>query len=108
MDRFLYNGSHFKPHIRPQYEAWILEEFILTSSPLWTRNNTVYNIQDLYVYIYIPVVAKSVKNLPATQETWVQSLGQKDPLENEIATHCSILAWKILEGSSPLVGKRWT
>ena len=39
------------------------------------------------------------KNLPATQETqetWVRSLGQEDPLEKEMATHSSILAWKIL------------
>ena len=39
-----------------------------------------------------------VKNLPAVQETqemWVQSLGQEDPLEEEVATHSSILAWKI-------------
>ena len=36
-----------------------------------------------------------VKNLPAMQETWVQSLGWEDPLENGLATHCSILAWKI-------------
>ena len=39
------------------------------------------------------------KNLPATQETqetWVRSLGQEDPLEKEMTTHSSILAWKIL------------
>ena len=36
-----------------------------------------------------------VKNLPAKLETWVQSLGQEDPLEKEIATHFSILAWEI-------------
>ena len=36
-----------------------------------------------------------VKNLPAMQETQVQSLGREDPLEKEIATHSSILAWKI-------------
>ena len=36
-----------------------------------------------------------VKSLPATQETWVQSLGQEDPLEKEMATHSSILAWRI-------------
>ena len=36
-----------------------------------------------------------VKNLPAMQETQVQSLGQEDPLEKEMATHSSILAWKI-------------
>ena len=34
------------------------------------------------------------KNMPAKQETWVQSLGQDDPLEEEVATHSSILAWE--------------
>ena len=41
------------------------------------------------------LVAQSVKNLPAVQETWVRSLGWEDPLEKEMATHSSILAWKI-------------
>ena len=41
------------------------------------------------------LVAQLVKNLPAMQETWVQSLGQKDPLEKKRATHSSILAWEI-------------
>ena len=36
-----------------------------------------------------------VKSLPAMQETWIRSLGQEDPLEMEIATHSSILAWRI-------------
>ena len=36
-----------------------------------------------------------VKNLPAMQDTWVQSLGREDPLEKEMATHSSTLAWKI-------------
>jgi len=36
-----------------------------------------------------------VKNLPAMQETWIQSLGWKDPLEEGRATHSSILAWRI-------------
>ena len=36
-----------------------------------------------------------VKRLPTMRETWVQSLGLEDPLENEMATHSSILAWKI-------------
>ena len=36
-----------------------------------------------------------VKNLPAKEETWVQSLGQEDPLEKEMTTYCSILAWEI-------------
>ena len=41
------------------------------------------------------LVAQTVKRLPAMQETWVQSLGQEDPLEKEMATHSSILAWRI-------------
>ncbi len=41
------------------------------------------------------LVAQIVKNLPATQETQIRSLGQKDPLEKEMATHSSILAWEI-------------
>ena len=36
-----------------------------------------------------------VKNLPAMQEPWVRSLGQEDPLEKGMATHSSILAWRI-------------
>ena len=36
-----------------------------------------------------------VKNLPAVQETWVRSPGQEDPLEKEMATHSSTLAWRI-------------
>ena len=41
------------------------------------------------------LVTQSVKNLPAMQEMQVQSLGWEDPLEKEMATHSSILAWKI-------------
>ena len=43
----------------------------------------------------IRYVAQLVKNLPAMQETWVQSLGWEDPLEKEMATHSGILAWRI-------------
>ena len=40
-------------------------------------------------------MAQTVKNLPAMQETHVGSLGQEDPLEMGMASHCSILAWRI-------------
>ena len=40
-------------------------------------------------------VAQMVKHLPTTWETWVRSLGWEDPLEKEMATHSSTLAWKI-------------
>ena len=47
------------------------------------------------------VVAQMVKNLPAMQEAWVQSLGQEDPLEKGMATHSSILAWRIPKTEKP-------
>ena len=40
-------------------------------------------------------MAQTVKNLPTMRETWVQSLGQEDALEEGMATHSSILAWRI-------------
>ena len=40
-------------------------------------------------------MAQTVKRLPTTWETWVRSLGREDPLEKEMATHSSTLAWKI-------------
>ena len=43
----------------------------------------------------VSLLAQMVKHLPAMQETRVQSLGWEDPLEKEMATHSSILAWKI-------------
>ena len=49
------------------------------------------------------LVAQRVKHLPAMQETWFRSLGLEDPLEKEIATHFSTLAWKI-----PWMGKLGT
>ena len=54
-------------------------------------------------------LAQMVKNLPAMQETCVRSLSQEDPLEKEIGTHSSILAWRIPwteeSGPSPWGGK---
>ena len=45
--------------------------------------------------IWASLVAQLVKNPPATWETWVQSLGWEDPLEEGVSTHCSTLAWRI-------------
>ena len=47
------------------------------------------------------IIAQLVKNLPAMQETRVQSLGPEDPLEKEVATHSSILAWRIPWAEEP-------
>ena len=53
---------------------------------------SVFNNQ---LYLRASLVAQLVKNLPAKQETWVQSLGWEDPLEKGKATHSSILAWRV-------------
>ena len=49
----------------------------------------------MYIHIWASLAAQMVKNLPAMQETWVQCLGWEDPLEEGMATHSSILAWRI-------------
>ena len=57
--------------------------------------------QGLYVEFRASLVSQMVKNLSAMQETWVRSLGGKDPLEEEMATHSSILAWEIPRTEKP-------
>ena len=47
-------------------------------------------------------MAQLVKNPPATWETWVQPLGWEDPLEEEMATHSSVLAWRIPGTGEPV------
>ena len=51
--------------------------------------------------VWISLVAQTVKHLPTMQEIWVQSLGREDLLEKEMATHSSILAWKIAWTEEP-------
>ena len=48
-----------------------------------------------YKDIWASLVAQMVRNLPAMQETWVQSLGWEDPLEKGMATHSNVLVWRI-------------
>ena len=59
----------------------------------------------LYPKKVASLVAQRLKRLPPMRETWVRSLGREDPLEKEMATHSSILAWRIprrsLVGYSP-------
>ena len=48
-----------------------------------------------FTFTFASLVAQRVKHLPTMRETWVRSLGREDPLEKEMATHSSTLAWKI-------------
>ena len=50
------------------------------------------------LYSWASLMVQLVKNPPAMQETWVRSLGLEDPLEEGMATHSSILAWRIPMG----------
>ena len=52
-------------------------------------------------YSWASLVAELGMNLPAMWETWVRFLGWEDPLEKEMATHSSILAWRILRTEEP-------
>ena len=54
------------------------------------------------LYLGASLVAQMVKHLPAMQESQVQYLGQEDPLEKEMATHSSILAWRIPSTEEPI------
>ena len=66
------------------------------------HSNLIFNLSLLYfIYLFIferqgaSLVAQMVKHPPAMRETWVLSLGGEDPLEKEMATQSSTLAWKI-------------
>ena len=65
----------------------------------------IVNMQSLIMNINV-VGGSAVKNLPAMQETWVQSLGWEDPLEEQMVTHPSILAWRIPWTEEP--GRLWS
>ena len=70
----------------PLYSPWDSEE---SDSIEWFSLS-------LFIRIFrASLVAQTVKNLPATKETWIQSLDWEDPLEKETAVHSNILAWRI-------------
>ena len=71
------------------------------------RSQRKYSCSFMHIFIehllciWEAAVAQRVKCLPAMQETWVLSLGQEDPLEKEMATYSSTLAWKISRTKKP-------
>ena len=84
------------PGIKPRFPAFQADA--LTSEPPGKHHSLVK--RDLVngsqgASLWASLITQLVKNPPAMQEIWVRSLGQEDPLEKEMATHSSILAWKI-------------
>ena len=76
--------------------VWVIFDYF--SEEMCCRRN-LWNI----LSVLASLVVQMVKNLPAMQDTRVQFLGREDPLEEEMATHSSILAWRI-HGQRSLVG----
>ena len=87
-------------------DGWLWQATVhgVTKSRTWLSNFhfciagrffTFCTTRDVLYHIVCKLVAQMAKNLPAMQETQVRSLGQEDPLEKEMATHSSILAWRI-------------
>ena len=76
-------------HYPPQYKKQNKKQsiFLSASNQIWTF-----------------LIPQLIKNLPAMQETWVQFLGWDDPVEKKMATHSSILAWRIFCGQRSLAG----
>ena len=64
---------------------------MIPQSGISSGEGIVYPLQ----YSWVSLVSQLVKNLPAMWETWVRSLGWEDPLEKGMATHSSLLAWRI-------------
>ena len=81
--------NHLKDHF--------LQKVFFDSFKLISYSSSIYflSLTLSQPLLFSSLVAQMVKCLPAVQKTWVQSLGREDPLEKEIATHSSILAWKI-------------
>ena len=75
--------------------AWRIPCTVQSMGSQRVRHNLVTFTSLAVDYFRASLVAQMVKNSPAMQETWVQSLGQEDPLEKGMATHSSILTWRI-------------
>ena len=96
MDREAWRAAfHGVSKSRTQLSDWLNWIFTL-SLQLYTQIFTPYTFKRA------SLMSQMVKNMPAMRETWVQYLGQEDPLEKGMATHSSILAWRIPQRS--LVG----
>ena len=76
-------------------EVEAVRDFLFLGSKMTADGDCSHEIRRHLLLEMKPRMAQMVKNLPAMQETWVQSLRWEDPLEECMATHSCILAWKI-------------
>ena len=99
----------FNPFVYTPRGRTVVAPFYSPTSNVWRfpflhmlPNTYLFSIKKLFFfndhrsgYGWASLVSQRLKRLPAMRETWVQSLGQEDPLEKEMATHSSTLAWRI-------------
>ena len=98
--KLISDGHTSVPFLCPTYNTLILPLFSIYRQkipPLEISQSMKITALDalLVVQTYVSLVAQTIKNPPAVQETWVRSLGQEDPLEKGMATHSSIITWRI-------------
>ena len=83
-----------KEHVYQKPFDLLLEYFRCLMKPVQNLLASVFSLV-WYNVLRASLVTQMVKNPPAMRESWVRSLGWEDPLEEGMATHCSILAWRI-------------
>ena len=93
------------------YSSWGLKEWDRTerltlATTTGYRKSLMKTTVVLFLSFYRSLVVQLVKNPPAMWETWVRSLGRKDPLEKGKATHSSILTWRIPWTMPPIESQR--
>ena len=92
-------------HYEKFHHSFVLWQIVLPTKEGWENLKTARYFDSWlclsYVISGLPQVAQTVKNLPAMLENQVRSLGQEDPLKKGMATHSSILAWRILRTGEP-------
>ena len=80
--------------VRPLATPWTAAHQAPPSMGFSRQESGLLQKGNVYIY-WASLVSQKVKNLPTMRETWALSLGWEDPLEKEMATHSSTLAWKI-------------
>ena len=90
----LQQGALSKPHLWPGHHRKVRQTCFSNWGLLWRMKGGHENDTSFW-NVGASLLAQKVKNLPAKPETWVRSLDWKDPLEKGMATHFSILAWRI-------------
>ena len=90
-------AHHFGWRKEAVWVQFLVREDLLSSSVCTHRSPPL----PAHNFFFDPLVAQTVKSLPAMQQTQVQSLSWEDPMEREMAAHSSILAWKIPQMEEP-------